>query len=101
MIGERISAAFHDDLRKTIPGAADKSYGIQVACLAGLPQPIIARAKQILAKLEAPSTSPDADPPTPAQENAVAPIKKPRAWKTASAEEVGGPVTRQVELELF
>jgi DNA mismatch repair protein MutS len=39
-------------LRKIVPGAADKSYGIQVARLAGLPQEIIDRAKEILANLE-------------------------------------------------
>jgi DNA mismatch repair protein MutS len=40
-------------LRKIQPGAADKSYGIQVARLAGLPKEIIDRAKEILANLEA------------------------------------------------
>ncbi len=39
-------------LRKVLPGPADKSYGIQVARLAGLPAPIIARARQILTHLE-------------------------------------------------
>lgn len=39
-------------LRKVLPGPADKSYGIQVARLAGLPAPIINRAKQILTHLE-------------------------------------------------
>ncbi|MBR3925347.1 MAG: DNA mismatch repair protein MutS [Akkermansia sp.] len=39
-------------LRKVLPGPADKSYGIQVARLAGLPAPIIERAKQILTHLE-------------------------------------------------
>ena len=39
-------------LRKVLPGPADKSYGIQVARLAGLPKPIIDRAKQILTHLE-------------------------------------------------
>ncbi|NLG35961.1 MAG: DNA mismatch repair protein MutS [Lentisphaerae bacterium] len=39
-------------LRKIVPGAADKSYGIQVARLAGLPPEVIARAKEILANLE-------------------------------------------------
>lgn len=39
-------------LRQIIPGAADKSYGIQVARLAGLPDSIIARAKEILSGLE-------------------------------------------------
>ena len=39
-------------LRKIVPGAADKSYGIQVARLAGLPLEVVARAKDILANLE-------------------------------------------------
>jgi DNA mismatch repair protein MutS len=39
-------------LRKIVPGAADKSYGIHVARLAGLPAAVIARAKEILANLE-------------------------------------------------
>ncbi|MDQ8732666.1 DNA mismatch repair protein MutS [Bradyrhizobium sp. LHD-71] len=40
-------------LHEVMPGAADRSYGIQVAKLAGLPAPVIVRAKTILAKLEA------------------------------------------------
>ncbi len=39
-------------LRKVIEGGADKSYGIQVARLAGLPQAVIMRAKEVLANLE-------------------------------------------------
>ncbi len=39
-------------LRKIIPGGADKSYGIQVARLAGLPAEVISRAKEILGNLE-------------------------------------------------
>jgi DNA mismatch repair protein MutS len=85
-------------LRKIIPGAADKSYGIQVARLAGLPQPIIDRARQILVSLEGGNHQPDAPP---AGESPAAAAKKPRPRKTASAAEVDGPVTSQVELELF
>jgi DNA mismatch repair protein MutS len=44
-------------LRKIIPGGADKSYGIQVARLAGLPKEILDRAKEILAILESSSRS--------------------------------------------
>ena len=40
-------------LHEVLPGAADRSYGIQVAKLAGLPAGVIARAKSVLAKLEA------------------------------------------------
>jgi DNA mismatch repair protein MutS len=39
-------------LRKVVPGAADKSYGIQVAKLAGIPASIIERAREILTTLE-------------------------------------------------
>lgn len=39
-------------LRRIIPGGADKSYGIQVAKLAGVPERVIDRAKEICAELE-------------------------------------------------
>ena len=44
-------------LRKIVPGTADKSYGIQVARLAGLPNEIIQRAKSILDHLEKNNTA--------------------------------------------
>jgi DNA mismatch repair protein MutS len=40
-------------LHKIIPGAADKSYGIHVARLAGVPREVVERGKEILAQLEA------------------------------------------------
>jgi DNA mismatch repair protein MutS len=40
-------------LHEVVAGAADRSYGIQVAKLAGLPPVVIERAKAVLAKLEA------------------------------------------------
>ena len=39
-------------LRKIVEGAADKSYGIQVARLAGMPHDVVLRAKEILSNLE-------------------------------------------------
>ena len=42
-------------LRKILPGGADKSYGIQVARLAGIPKTVICRAKEALQNLEATS----------------------------------------------
>jgi DNA mismatch repair protein MutS len=48
-------------LRKIIPGGADKSYGIQVARLAGLPKEVLDRAKEILAHLESSSRA-EAEP---------------------------------------
>ncbi|HUW32162.1 MAG TPA: DNA mismatch repair protein MutS, partial [Planctomycetota bacterium] len=40
-------------LRKILPGGTDKSYGIHVARLAGIPRDIIDRARDILVRLEA------------------------------------------------
>ncbi len=39
-------------LHKVKPGAADRSYGIQVAKLAGLPETVVSRARQVLERLE-------------------------------------------------
>ncbi len=39
-------------LHKIVPGAADRSYGVHVAQLAGIPKPVINRANEILAELE-------------------------------------------------
>src|SRR6202022_1767641 len=39
-------------LHRVVPGGADRSYGIHVAALAGLPPPVIARARQLLEELE-------------------------------------------------
>lgn len=46
---------WHDDivfLRKVVPGRSDRSYGIQVARLAGLPPSVVTRAREILSGLE-------------------------------------------------
>ena len=52
----RIQVAEHDGeiifLRKLVSGGADHSYGIEVARMAGLPDPVIARAREILVHLE-------------------------------------------------
>jgi len=58
---------WNDDIvfvRRVVPGAADRSYGIQVARLAGLPLSVIDRAKTILAKLESDDTSVELPAPT-------------------------------------
>ncbi len=46
-------------LRKIVPGGTDKSYGIQVARLAGVPREVIDRAKVILNNLEESELTPD------------------------------------------
>jgi DNA mismatch repair protein MutS len=50
-------------LRRMVEGGADKSYGIQVARLAGLPAEIIDRAKAVLKRLEENSWKPALSPP--------------------------------------
>jgi len=60
-------------LRRVEPGSADKSYGIEVARLAGLPNDVIARAREILRRHErseenlTKELSPGATPPAPEQ----------------------------------
>jgi DNA mismatch repair protein MutS len=49
-------------LRKIIKGGADKSYGIQVARLAGLPPEVIARAREVLGNLETSELNADGKP---------------------------------------
>ncbi len=44
-------------LHKIVPGGADRSYGIHVAQLAGIPRPVISRASEILHQLESTSGS--------------------------------------------
>ena len=48
-------------MRQIVPGGADKSYGLYVAKLAGLPPQVIDRAKEILAALENSSAQIDAE----------------------------------------
>lgn len=53
-------------VRQVVPGAADRSYGIQVARLAGLPQAVIDRAKEILERLESDDATITLSSPAPA-----------------------------------
>jgi DNA mismatch repair protein MutS len=69
-------------LRKVEPGAADRSYGIEVAKLAGLPNDVVTRAREVLAEHESVERmatghlSPGADPP-PAQLTIFTPLSQP------------------------
>jgi DNA mismatch repair protein MutS len=45
-------------LRRIVPGGADRSYGIHVAQLAGLPKPVVHRAEEILEELEQEARAP-------------------------------------------
>ena len=56
---------WHDQvifLHKIVPGGTDKSYGIQVARLAGLPKEVLARAKEVLGNLEESELSAEGQP---------------------------------------
>jgi DNA mismatch repair protein MutS len=69
-------------LRKVAPGAADRSYGIEVAKLAGLPHEVIVRAREVLAEHEAAERqlmghlSPGSTPPA-AQLTIFTPLSQP------------------------
>ena len=51
--GQRVQGHAGRSCTRWSPGAADRSYGIQVAKLAGLPASVVKRARQVLAALEA------------------------------------------------
>lgn len=71
-------------LRKIIPGGADKSYGIHVARLAGVPKEILDRARDILAHLEKPNGAMEVQKPSRGRRS-----KKP------------APVSQKPQLDLF
>ncbi|MBQ2927279.1 MAG: DNA mismatch repair protein MutS [Oscillospiraceae bacterium] len=58
-------------LRKIVPGATDDSYGIEVAKLAGIPNVVISRAREILTELENEGSAPVKTAPIPEQEDQV------------------------------
>src|SRR5271157_2590404 len=64
-------------LHKIVPGGADRSYGIHVAQLAGIPRPVIQRASEILAQLEASSGKAVRINPTAPQQMALFPETNP------------------------
>jgi len=67
-------------VRRVIEGAADRSYGIQVARLAGLPLSVIDRAKTILEKLESDDTTVSLPSPQarPKKKISVTPVDDPQ-----------------------
>ena len=71
-------------LRKIVPGAADESYGVEVANLAGLPGSVITRARQLLQELEAGAA--------PAQ-----PVEKPEADQVSMLDMSGQAVCRELQ----
>lgn len=72
-------------LRRLVPGPADKSYGIEVARLAGVPRPVVERAKAILAELE---QARDADKARPVRQAAGQSLLPGLTQEVAPPEEV-------------
>ncbi|WP_042282503.1 DNA mismatch repair protein MutS [Candidatus Protochlamydia sp. R18] len=64
-------------LRKIIKGGTDKSYGIHVARLAGLPQAVLNRSKEILEHLEENANRKSAFEPTRSKKSMVSKVKVP------------------------
>ena len=81
-------------VRRVVPGAADRSYGIQVARLAGMPPAVVQRAREILGGLEAGSGLPAKALPMPEAVKGPVEAKKTVAPKPKAKE--AGP-----ELDLF
>lgn len=79
----RIQVEEHDGrvvfLRKLVPGGADHSYGIEVARMAGLPEPVVRRAREILAHLERHQLAGEVDGPgeTPAGGDGIPATRTP------------------------
>jgi DNA mismatch repair protein MutS len=74
-------------LRKIILGKADRSYGIQVAKLAGIPSPVLHRARNILKQLEEDHTNPNLSESS-VEENLLFPQEPPSPQPHIILEEV-------------
>jgi DNA mismatch repair protein MutS len=78
-------------VRRVVPGSADRSYGIQVARLAGMPPSVVARAREILSGMEkggglpAAASMPDVTQPLPKPTKAEKPAK-PKTTEQGQAE---------------
>jgi DNA mismatch repair protein MutS len=68
-------------LHKIVPGGADKSYGVHVAELAGLPKAVVQRARELLIELEKPDPTPGPSPKRgggkPAEQLSLLPSRPP------------------------
>ncbi len=85
-------------LRRVVPGSSDKSYGLHVARLAGIPPRVIERAGQILANLEAQEYDLSGRPRL-ARGTGPAPAGPDQLRLFAPAEDVVASVLREVDVE--
>jgi DNA mismatch repair protein MutS len=86
-------------LRKVVPGGSDRSYGIQVARLAGLPRPLIARAQEILTNLERTEFDPEGRPRLSVGETAPTPTAERQLPLFAEAEARIANELKKLDLE--
>jgi DNA mismatch repair protein MutS len=85
-------------LRRVVPGSADKSYGLHVARLAGLPDGVIDRAAEILANLESQEYDPTGKPRLARGPNAPEPGEPAQLTLFAPPEQVVATVLRGVDV---
>jgi DNA mismatch repair protein MutS len=77
-------------LRKIVPGGADRSYGIHVAQLAGIPRPVIHRAQEILEELERKGEA-------KARRKAMRDITMPAAWQMTLLAAESHPLIEEIK----
>ena len=77
-------------LRKIVPGGADRSYGLHVAQLAGIPRPVIHRAEEILEELERKGDA-------KARHKAMKDMTMPTAWQMTLFAAEGHPLVEEIK----
>ena len=88
-------------VKRVSPGPSDRSYGIQVGRLAGLPGQVVARAEEVLANLEAGEWSADHVPALAPGALAPEPARRPGAQMTLFGEFGRHPMVEELaELDL-
>jgi DNA mismatch repair protein MutS len=85
-------------LRRVVPGCADKSYGLHVARLAGIPEGVVERAEQVLRNLEAKEYDPRGRPRLAEGGEFVA-ERPPQMPLFTPPEEIVARLLREVDLE--
>ena len=90
-------------VRQVTPGASERSFGIQVARLAGLPEGVVGRAKQILATLEESDASATRETTTEFQNSSLNELSEPEGISLAPKPKVKrvSPRVDPSQLELF
>ena len=86
-------------LRRVKPGSSDKSYGLHVARLAGIPAPVIERASQVLQNLEAYEYDLSGKPRLAKGAKTGDEQRADQMMLFAPAEEVVASILREVDLE--